>query len=83
MPHPSRPLPPARRCSLADVGERLRTQYARHQRSASFWNAYQAIQDELAESFPGQRVELCNLMAEIAQRLGAVEQAQLVDTPPL
>ncbi|MGV8960755.1 MAG: hypothetical protein ACOH1V_10245 [Stenotrophomonas sp.] len=81
MPHPSRPLPPERRCTIADAGERLRAQYARHHRSARFWDAYQAIQDELTESFPGQRVELSNLMAELAQRLGAVEQAQRVENP--
>jgi uncharacterized protein YlxP (DUF503 family) len=73
------PIHKDRRSLLAHVGERLRVQYSNHHSSADFWDAYQAIQIELAESFPDQRVELCNLMAEIAQKLGAVDQAQLVD----
>lgn len=67
--------------SLERVRERLRVQYSRHRNSAGFWDAYQALQAELAERFPDQHVELCNRMAEIAQRLGAVKQAQLVDDP--
>ena len=65
--------------SLRQAGERRRAHYARHRRSAAFWDAYQQIQNELAEAFPEHRAELCNRMATFAQRLGAVEEAQLVD----
>ncbi|WP_409476313.1 hypothetical protein [Stenotrophomonas sp. Y-13] len=65
--------------SLRQAGERLRAHYARHRRSAAFWDAYQQIQNELAAAFPEHRAELCNRMATFAQRLGAVEEAQLVD----
>lgn len=67
------------RSLLAHACERLRIHYSHHRSSADFWDAYQAIQIELAEHFPERRVELCNLMAEIAQQLGAVDQAQLVE----
>ncbi len=64
--------------SLERVRERLCVQYSRHRNSAGFWDAYQALQTELADRFPDQHVDLCNRMAQIAQRLGAVKQAQLV-----
>ena len=67
------------RQSLRQAGERLRAYYARHHRSAAFWDAYQQIQNELADAFPDHHAELCNRMAAFAQRLGAVEEAQLLD----
>lgn len=72
LPHRSHHL-------FQQAGERLRAQYARHQSTAAFWDAYQQIQAELTAEFPELRTELCNRLAVLAQRLGAVEQAQLLD----
>lgn len=69
---------PDHRTSIASARERLQAQYSRHRNSADFWDAYQAIQSELAATFPDERVEVCNLMAHIAERLGAVDHAQLI-----
>lgn len=68
----------SRRC-LQQAGERLRTQFARHRSSAPFWDAYQQVQGELVAAFPEQRAELCDRLAVLAQHLGAVEKAQLLD----
>ena len=65
--------------SLQQAAERLRAQYSRHRSTAAFWNAYQQIQGELTDEFPELRAELCNRMAELAQQLGAVEKAQLLE----
>ncbi|KAF1014859.1 MAG: hypothetical protein GAK31_02346 [Stenotrophomonas maltophilia] len=64
--------------ALAVVWERLQEQYALHQRSAPFWSAYQGLQLELVRQHPRDRVRLCNAMAALAERLGAVEHAQLL-----
>lgn len=74
------PIQANSRRSLQDAGERLRAQYARHRSSAPFWDAYQQVQGELVAAYPDQRAELCNRLAVFAQRLGAVEKAQLLDT---
>lgn len=67
------------RRSLQDAGEQLRQQYARHHRSAPFWDAYHQVQRDLVAAFPEQQTELCNRLAVFAQRLGAVEKAQLLE----
>jgi hypothetical protein len=74
------PIQANSRRSLLRASERLRAQYARHRSSAPFWDAYQQVQGELVAAFPGQRAELCNRLAVLAQDLGAVEKAQLLDT---
>ena len=63
---------------LTDAWERLQVHYARHQNAAPFWDAYQAIQDELTRSHPQQRVAVCNRLATLAERLGVVHHAQLL-----
>lgn len=64
---------------LVHAGEQLRHHYDRHQNGAGFWNAYQAIQDQLTGQFPHAQHEICNSLARAAQRLGAVEKACLVE----
>lgn len=73
--HAVRPPEPA----LADIRDRLQRQYTLHHRSASFWTAYQGMQQELVRNHPRDHARLCNAMADMAQELGAVEQAQLLD----
>jgi len=67
----TQPIHGNRRRFLRQAGARLRAQYARHHRSAAFWEACQQIQNELADGFPGHQAELCNRMAAFVQRLGA------------
>ncbi|WP_293707501.1 MULTISPECIES: hypothetical protein [unclassified Stenotrophomonas] len=67
------------RRSLQHAGEQLRQQYARHRCSAPFWDAYHQVQRELVAVFPERQAELCNRLAVFAQRLGAVEKAQLLE----
>ncbi|WMJ70533.1 hypothetical protein [Stenotrophomonas sp. 24(2023)] len=64
--------------ALAIVWERLQQQFALHQRSAPFWSAYQGLQQDLVRQHPHDHVRLCNAMAGLAERLGAVEHAQLL-----
>ena len=71
-------LPNSSRRPLHQAAARLRRQFARHQRGAAFWDAYQQIQHELVRAFPDHQTELCDRMALWAQRLGAVERAQLL-----
>lgn len=73
-------IPAGSRPSLKEAGDTLRRQYARHRSSAPFWDAYQRVQRELVAAYPEQQAELCNHLAVVAQRLGAVEQAQLLET---
>ncbi len=73
-------MPARNRPSLKEAGDRLRQQYDRHRSSAPFWDAYQQVQRELVAAFPEQQAELCNHLAVVAQRLGAVEHAQLLET---
>ncbi|WP_225764935.1 hypothetical protein [Stenotrophomonas sp. Marseille-Q4652] len=74
-------LEPDRSLAIARTRERLRAHYLRHRNSPPFWDAYQHLQDELAASFPDDPVGACNLMARIAETLGAVPRAQLLDRP--
>jgi len=64
--------------ALAAIWSRLQQQYALHQRSAPFWSAYQDMQQDLLHDHPRDLVRLCNAMAAMAERLGAVEHAQLL-----
>ncbi|WP_282270507.1 hypothetical protein [Stenotrophomonas sp. PS02298] len=73
------PIQHSSRQSLQRAGEQLRQQYARHRCSAPFWDAYQQVQRELVAAYPERQAELCNRLAVFAQRLGAVEQAQLLE----
>jgi len=73
------PNPSRSRRSLQHAGEQLRQHYERHRCSAPFWDAYQQIQCELVAAFPEQQAELCDRLAVFAQRLGAVEKAQLLE----
>ncbi len=68
------------RRSLQEASHRLRRQYERHRSSAPFWDTYQQVQRELVAAFPEHQAELCNRLAIFAQRLGAVEKAQLLET---
>lgn len=74
-------LSPAARDPMARAGERLRLQYLRHHNSAPFWTAYQCIQAELIADFPDESLQLCNVMASIAQRLGALDTAHIIHPP--
>ncbi|WP_312237672.1 hypothetical protein [Stenotrophomonas sp.] len=64
--------------ALSDAWEQLQVHYATHQNSAPFWSAYQAIQDQLTRSHPQHRIDVCNQLATLAERLGVVDQAQLL-----
>ncbi|MEN4953623.1 hypothetical protein ACYX79_02090 [Stenotrophomonas rhizophila] len=64
--------------ALIDAWERLQVHYARHRNAAPFWDAYQAIQDELTRSHPDHHVVVCNRLATLAERLGVVHHAQLL-----
>ena len=72
---PSLPDHPA----LAGIRERLRQQFELHRRGAPFWAAYQGLQLEVMRVHPRDQVQLCNAMADMAEALGAVEHAQLLD----
>lgn len=65
--------------SLTLAWDQLQAQYATHRRTASFWSAYQAIQEELMRFHPQHPVDVCNHMAGFAERLGAVANAQLLE----
>lgn len=69
--------PPSDR-ALAAIWNRVQQQYALHQRSAPLWSAHQDIQQALLHNHPRELVRLCNAMAGMAERLGAVEYAQLL-----
>ncbi|MEG0193481.1 MAG: hypothetical protein RR831_17565 [Stenotrophomonas sp.] len=64
--------------TLVAIWDRLQQQYALHQRSASFWSAYQDMQQDLLHDHPRDMERLCDAMAGMAERLGAVEHAQLL-----
>ncbi|MBD9535538.1 hypothetical protein ATCM_13780 [Stenotrophomonas sp. ATCM1_4] len=74
------PIQASSRRSLQQAGERLRQHYQRYRSSAPFWDAYQQVQRELVAAYPEHQAELCNRLAVFAQRLGAVEKAQLLET---
>ncbi len=71
---PTAALDPA----LSAAWEQLQRHYAIHQNSAPFWSAYQAIQDALTRSHPQHRIDVCNRLATLAERLGVVDHAQLL-----
>ena len=73
------PIQNSSRRSLQLAGEQLRQQYAQHRCTAPFWDAYQQVQRDLVAAFPEHQAELCNRLAVFAQRLGAVEKAQLLE----
>lgn len=68
--------------SLILAWEQLQAHYATHHNSAAFWSAYQAIQDDLMRFHPQHQITVCNHMAHLAERLGVVHHAQLLDPPP-
>ncbi len=74
------PIQASSRRSLQQAGEWLRQQYQQYRSSAPFWDAYQQVQRELVAAYPEHQAELCNRLAVFAQRLGAVEEAQLLET---
>ena len=65
--------------SLTLAWEQLQAQYAAHHKTAPFWSAYQAIQEELLRFHPQHQVDVCNHLAGFAERLGAVDAAQLLE----
>ncbi|MBH1495055.1 hypothetical protein BA766_17970 [Stenotrophomonas maltophilia] len=65
--------------ALAGIRDRLTQQFALHRRTAPFWTAYQGLQQEVIRAHPRDHVRLCNAMADIAEDLGAVTHAQLLD----
>lgn len=77
------PIQNRSRRSLQEASHRLRRHYDRYRSSAPFWDAYQQVQRELVSAFPEHQAELCNRLAVFAQRLGAVEKAQLLETVDL
>lgn len=76
---PRAPTPSRSDAALTAIWNRLQQQYALHRRSATFWTAYQGLQEELVHDHPRDRARLCNAMAGMAAKLGAVERAQLLD----
>jgi hypothetical protein len=64
--------------ALSEAWEQLQLHYATHRNSAPFWSAYQAIQDQLTRSHPQHRIDVCNRLATLAERLGVVDHAQLL-----
>lgn len=65
--------------ALAGIRERLMQQFVLYRSSAAFWSAFQGMQEEVTRDHPRDHVRLCNAMADMAQELGAVPQAQLID----
>ncbi|MBK0013057.1 hypothetical protein [Stenotrophomonas sp. S41] len=74
--HAVHPLPDP---ALAGIRDRLTQQFALHRRGARFWAAFQDMQQEITRDHPRDSVRLCNAMADMAEDLGAVEHAQLID----
>ncbi|HDS1040291.1 TPA: hypothetical protein QDZ42_002542 [Stenotrophomonas maltophilia] len=74
--HAVQPLPDP---ALAGIRDRMTQQFALHRRGAPFWTAFQCMQQEVVRGHPRDHVRLCNAMADMAQDLGAVEHAQLID----
>lgn len=72
---------PAHDPALVQAWKALQAQYAIHRNPAPFWNACQAIQDDLIDSHPAQCIDLCNPLATLAERLGVVDRAQLLAKP--
>lgn len=68
--------------ALENAWKQLQAQYAEFHNAAPFWSAYQALQDELTQAHPHRRIALCNQLAQLAERLGVVEHAQLLNVPP-
>jgi len=71
---PTAALDPA----LSAAWEQLQRHYAIHQNAAPFWSAYQAIQNALTHRHPQHRIDICNRLATLAERLGVVDHAQLL-----
>lgn len=71
---PTAALDPA----LSAAWEQLQRHYAAHENSAPFWSAYQAIQDALTHRHPQHRIDVCNRLATLAERLGVVDHAHLL-----
>lgn len=67
----------ARHPTLVTAWEQLQVHYDTHQKSASFWTAYQEIQDALTDAHPERRIDVCNPLATLAEPLGVVAHAQL------
>ncbi len=65
--------------ALADIRDRLTQQYALNRRGAPFWAALRDMPQEVTRDHSRDRIRLCNAMADMAEELGAVEHAQLID----